>query len=213
MNKNTPEVRLSPRFTEALDYARVQHANPARKGSGVPYLYHLLGVSSLVLEYGGDEDQAIAGLLHDVIEDCGGAHEQVIRRRFGERVAGIVLACTDATEESKAAATTPQARAASWKRRKLAYIAHLRHEQADSLLVSCCDKLHNARAIVSDLENPAVGHGVFDRFTGKRDGTLRYYHSLSDIFTQHQTAPAAALAAVVARMHTLAGAHVRKQLE
>jgi len=213
MSKKKPDVYLSKRFAEAVDYARAQHAEQTRKSSGIPYIYHLLGVASLVLEYGGDEDQAIAGLLHDVIEDCGSQHEPVVRERFGDRVADIVLACTDGTEESKAAATTPDAKFENWRERKLAYIKHLRNEKADALLVSCCDKLHNARAIVTDLENPQVGRAVFDRFTGKRDGTLRYYHSISGIFTRRKVRAAAALDAVVKRMHALAGLRVRKALE
>jgi (p)ppGpp synthase/HD superfamily hydrolase len=213
MGKNAPHTILSSCFTEAVDYARTQHAEQTRKGSGIPYIYHLLGVSSLVLEYGGDEDQAIAGLLHDVIEDCGSKHEPIIRKRFGDRVADIVLACTDGTEESKAEATTPEERFENWRRRKLAYLKHLRREKPDALLVSCCDKLHNARAIVTDLENPKIGRAVFDRFTAKRDGTLRYYQSTSEIFTKRKTKPAGALEAVVARMYVLAGVRVRKTLD
>lgn len=213
MTKQEPDVRLTPRFTEALDYARVQHAQQVRKGSGIPYLYHLLGVASLVLEHGGDEDQAIAGLLHDVIEDCGSRHEAVLRERFGDRVAGIVLACTDGTEESKAAATTPEEKYQNWRARKLAYLEHLRGEGDDALLVSCCDKLHNALAIVCDLEDPVVGTKVFDRFTARRDGTLRYYQSVSEIFTQRSTRAARALDATVARMHALANASARQALE
>jgi len=213
MGKNTPHTILSSCFIDAVDYARIQHAEQTRKGSGIPYIYHLLGVSSLVLEYGGDEDQAIAGLLHDVIEDCGSKHESIIRKRFGDRVADIVLACTDGTEESKAEATTPEAKFENWRRRKLAYLKHLRREKPDALLVSCCDKLHNARAIVTDLESPKIGRVVFERFTAKRDGTLRYYQSISEIFTKRKTKPAAALEAVVARMHVLAGICVRKTMD
>jgi (p)ppGpp synthase/HD superfamily hydrolase len=213
MKKAKPDVDLSKKFAEAVDYAREQHAEQTRKGSGIPYLYHLLGVASLVLEYGGDEDQAIAGMLHDVVEDCGSQHESIVRERFGDRVADIVLACTDGTEESKAAATTPEAKFENWRQRKLAYLKHLRSEKADALLVSCCDKLHNARAIVTDLENPEIGRRVFERFTGKRDGTLRYYHSISEIFTRRKVRPAAALAAVVRRMHALAGSRIQNVLK
>lgn len=212
MTKQQPDVRLTPRFTNALDYARVQHAEQVRKGSGIPYLYHLLGVASLVLEHGGDEDQAIAGLLHDVIEDCGSRHEAVLRELFGDRVTGIVLACTDGSKDSKEAAITPKAKYDDWLRRKRAYIAHLHLESDEALLVSCCDKLHNARAIVGDLEDPAVGITVFDRFTAKRDGTLRYYQSVSEIFTQRGTRAARALDATVARMHALANVSAREAL-
>lgn len=211
--KRTPDVYLSKRFTEAVDYAREQHKEQTRKGSGIPYIYHLLGVASLVLEFGGDEEQTLAGLLHDVIEDCGGKHEAIIRERFGDRVADIVVACTDGTEESKAAATAPEAKRENWRQRKLAYLAHLREESADAILVSCCDKLHNARAIVNDLEDPAVGVSVFDRFTAGRDGTLRYYHSVAAIFLKRGTKPARALDATVARMHELAGTKARVVLD
>jgi len=166
---------LTDRFTRAVDYARIAHATQCRKGSNIPYLYHLLGVASLVIEFGGNEDQVIAGLLHDTIEDCGAEHETTIRAQFGEAVADIVQACTDGTAEGKAAHTDPEAKRRDWIERKLAYLAHLKTAPDQTLLVSACDKLHNARAIVQDLEDPDVGTRVFDRFTGGRDGTLGYY--------------------------------------
>lgn len=169
-------------------------------------------MSSLVIDYGGDEDQAIAGLLHDVVEDCGAHHEADVRLRFGERVASIVMTCTDGTAESKSEAITPQGRLADWQQRKRGYLEHLRNANADALLVSCCDKLHNARAIVADLEDHAVGITVFDRFTAKRDGTLRYYHSMSRVFSERGVAAAQALEAAVARMHHLGGVEVRQAL-
>ena len=148
---------LSPRFTEAVDYARHAHATQYRKGTQIPYLYHLLGVASLVLEHGGDEDQAIAGLLHDVLEDCGSEHEDPIRARFGAKVIEIVLACTDGSVEDKAAAEAAGSKLENWRRRKLAYLTQLRSKPDHTLLVSGCDKLHNARAILGDLEHPEVG--------------------------------------------------------
>ena len=90
MTMTQARTQLTSRYTEALDYAREQHAGQTRKGTEIPYLSHLIGVSALVLDHGGDEDQAIAGLLHDVIEDCGAQHEATVRHRFGERVARIV---------------------------------------------------------------------------------------------------------------------------
>jgi (p)ppGpp synthase/HD superfamily hydrolase len=191
---------LSARFTQAVDYAREAHASQTRKGTSIPYIAHLLGVASLVLDYGGEEDQAIAALLHDTIEDQGTHHEDLIRRQFGSRVADIVLACTDGTQEGKAAAATPEARRVDWERRKRAYLAHLEHASADALLVSGCDKLHNARAIVSDLRNPGIGTSVFGRFTGGRDGTLWYYREISRIFTERNAPMASALADTVAVM-------------
>lgn len=196
---------LTDRFTHAVDYARVAHAAQSRKGSRIPYLYHLLGVASLVIEFGGSEDQAIAGLLHDVIEDCGAAHEPVVRSRFGDVVANIVLACTDGTADEKAVHDTPEAKRRDWFERKRAYLAHLAQAPDEVLLVSGCDKLHNARAIVQDLEDPAVGTGVFDRFTGGRSGSLGYYESLATIFAARKVRTWRVFDAEVESMHGLAG--------
>jgi (p)ppGpp synthase/HD superfamily hydrolase len=197
---------LTDRFARAVDYARVAHAAQFRKGSNIPYIYHLLGVSSLVIEFGGNEDQAIAGLLHDTLEDCGAAHEAIIRAQFGEAVATIVRDCTDGTAEGKAKHTDAEAKRRDWIERKRAYLAHLRTAGEHTLLVSACDKLHNARAIVQDLEDPAVGTAVFDRFTGSPDGTLGYYQSLAELFTARGVKAAPVLDALVGRMHVLAGA-------
>lgn len=189
---------LNGRFTQAVDYAREAHASQTRKGTAIPYIAHLLGVASLVLDYGGDEDQAIAGLLHDTIEDQGEHHEALIRARFGDRVAAIVLACTDGTQEGKAAAQTPEAKRADWEQRKRRYLAHLADASDDALLVSGCDKLHNARAIVTDLR--AIGPAVFDRFTGKRDGTLWYYREIIGVFTRRGAPMAGELQSAVEAM-------------
>lgn len=194
---------LSGRFTQAVDYAREAHASQTRKGTAIPYIAHLLGVASLVLDYGGDEDQAIAALLHDTIEDQGEHHEALIRRQFGDRVAGIVLACTDGTQAGKAAAQTPEAKRADWEQRKRRYLAHLAEASDDALLVSGCDKLHNARAIVADLR--AIGPGVFERFTGKRDGTLWYYREITGVFTARGAPMAGELHSVVEAMAHRAG--------
>ncbi|OFW28533.1 MAG: guanosine polyphosphate pyrophosphohydrolase [Acidobacteria bacterium RIFCSPLOWO2_02_FULL_65_29] len=203
---------LTHRFTQAVDYARIAHASQVRKGSGVPYIYHLLAVASLVLAHGGHEDQVIAGLLHDVLEDCGAGHEPTIRALFGEVVADIVLACTDGTAEGKARHVEPEAKRHHWQLRKVAYLANVRQESDAALLVSACDKLHNASAIVEDLENPAVGRAAFQRFTATREQTLGYYQSLSDVFTARQSPVARVFDAMVARMHALAGAESRVAL-
>ena len=203
---------VTDRFTQAVDYARIAHATQFRKGTSIPYLYHLLGVASIVLEYGGNEDQAIAGLLHDVLEDCGAKHEPIIRSQFGAAVADIVQACTDGTVEEKSDAANAGNKFENWRMRKLNYLAHLRTEAAAVLLVSGCDKLHNARAIVGDLEHPEVGPKVFERFTAGRGGTLAYYHSLSEIFRDRAAPMALAFEAVVARMHEFADATERKGL-
>lgn len=197
---------VSTRFTEAVEYARQAHDGQTRKGTCIAYLSHLLAVAALVLEHGGDEDQAIAGLLHDAVEDGGAHHQEQIARQFGPRVARIVASCTDGTAESKAAAPLQaHQRLARWRARKQAYLQHLRDADADVLLVSGCDKLHNARAIVSDQENPAVGNTVFARFNAGCDDTLAYYSSLAQLFAARHSPVAAALAASVARMHALAG--------
>lgn len=210
---------LTPRYSEAVEYARAAHIAQFRKGTTIPYVYHLLGVSSLVLEYGGNEDQAIAALLHDVLEDCGGEHEAIIRAEFGDAVAAIVKDCTDATATEKDAATTQEAKFADWQRRKRAYLAHLEAKPDASLLVSACDKLHNARAILSDLLGDA-GIKVFERFTAGREGTLQYYETLARIFLKRSAdgTPrfhelAREFNRTVATMHEVAGATSREVLE
>lgn len=204
---------LTDRFTRAVDHARIAHAAQFRKGSDIPYLYHLLGVASLVIEFGGDEDQAIAGLLHDLLEDCGAAHEPIIRAQFGDRVADIVLACTDGTAEGKASHADAEARRRDWLARKLAYLADLQQADDGVLLVSACDKLHNARAIVQDLEDSEVGMAVFARFKSGKDGTLQYYESLARVFAGRGVKVAPVLDAVVARMHQLAGNAERRAVQ
>ncbi|MGH6878873.1 MAG: HD domain-containing protein [Rhizomicrobium sp.] len=162
----------STRFASALAYATLIHAGQRRKGTSIPYISHLMSVSALVMEFGGDEDLAIAGLLHDALEDCGAWHEPVIRQNWGDRVADIVRACTDGVPDATG-------KKPPWEERKRAYLAHLQTADADTLLVSACDKLHNARAIAADL--PA-GHDVFSRFKAGRGGTLWYYDELLCIF-------------------------------
>jgi (p)ppGpp synthase/HD superfamily hydrolase len=208
-------IALTDRFSRAVDYARIAHAAQFRKGSSIPYIYHLLGVTSLVIEFGGSEDQAIAGLLHDTLEDCGASHEAVIRAQFGDAVADIVKDCTDGTAEGKAGHTDPDAKRRDWIERKRAYLAHLKKKETSeqTLLVSACDKLHNARAIVQDLENPDVGTRVFARFTGGRDGTLGYYQALAEVFLSRAIPASKVIDAVVERMHDLAGASSRAALD
>ncbi len=204
-----PMTALTERYAQAVDYARIAHAGQLRKGTQIPYLSHLLGVSTLVLECGGDEDQAIAGLLHDVVEDCGGGHEGSIRAQFGDAVADIVMACTDATAEDKADVdNTASARKRDWRERKQSYLAHLRKTPERALLVSGCDKLYNARTIVQDLENPDVGQEIFNVFTAGRDGTLWYYAALEEIFRTREAATARLFSGVVARMQALADSSI-----
>lgn len=203
---------LSHRFTRAVDYARIAHTAQVRKGTEIPYLSHLLGVGSLVLEFGGNEDQAIAGVLHDVIEDCGEAHRALVRQEFGDAVADIVEACTDGTAENKAALVDAEAKRLDWIQRKLGYLNHLAHAPDAVLLVSGCDKLHNARAIVQDLDDPDTGQAVFDRFKGGKAGTLGYYEAIVQTFKGRGAPMAPTLDAVVGRMHELAAITSRKAL-
>lgn len=204
---------LTNRFTRAVDYARIAHASQVRKGSQIPYLYHLLGVASLVIEFGGNEDQAIAALLHDTVEDCGAEHEHQIRAEFGDTVADIVMDCTDGTAECKASHADAESRRRDWTLRKQTYLSHLAEASEDTLLVSACDKLHNARAIVQDLESPDVGIKVFERFKPGKAGTLAYYESLARTFIARGAPVATVLDAIVARMHALAGCPDRVVLE
>ena len=166
-----PDPILDQRFLEALAYATKLHAQQARKGTRVPYVAHLLGVASIVLAEGGDEDMAIAALLHDAVEDQGGKPTlREIERRFGVRVAKLVDACTDADSVPKP----------PWKDRKTRYIEAVRHEPADARLISAADKLHNARDILADYRQH--GEEVWKRFRGGREGTLWYYRSLVETF-------------------------------
>ena len=210
--KGDDMTMLSQRFTRAVDYARIAHTAQVRKGTDIPYLSHLLGVASLVLEFGGNEDQAIAAILHDVIEDCGEAHRDLVRAEFGDAVADIVEACTDGTAENKAAVADAEAKRLDWIQRKLGYLHHLADASDAVLLVSGCDKLHNARTIVQDLEDPGTGQAVFDRFKGGKAGTLGYYEAIAQTFKGRGAPMAPALDAVVGRMHELAAVTSRRPL-
>ena len=203
---------LTDRFSRAVDYARIAHARQLRKGTYVPYLSHVLGVAALVIEFGGNEDQAIAALLHDTIEDCGEAHEAMIRALFGEAVVDIVIACTDVSAEARAADADPEIARSNWYDRKRAHLANTIDADDSVLLVSACEKLHNARAIVQDLENAAIGVAVFDRFNGGREGTLGYYQSLAHVFATRNVVVAGEFDIAVGRMHELAGHRPRLPL-
>ena len=160
---------LSERFDRALELASRLHRTQTRKGCDVPYIAHLLSVSALVIEHGGDEDQAIAALLHDAVEDQGGLPTlERIRSEFGDRVAEIVHECSD----SDGGENKPR-----WEDRKALYIEKVATKSDDALLVTLADKVHNARSILADHER--CGEALWQRFTGKRDGTLWYYRSLA----------------------------------
>ncbi len=186
---------LSKRFTQALTFATELHANQTRKGHGVPYIAHLLGVASIALEYGANEDEAIAALLHDAIEDQGGeATRQEIRRRFGDTVTEIVNGCTEAD-------TTPKP---PWQQRKEAYIAHLPNASASVRLVSAADKLHNAWSVLKDYRQ--IGDAVWERFKGGKNGTLWYYRAIVKAFRTAGSTPLVdELERVVSELEDLAG--------
>lgn len=168
-------VELGPRFTEAVDYARRMHEGAVRKGTAIPYLSHPLAVASLVLEAGGDEDQAIAALLHDVAEDCGGEERLVeISEMFGSRVASMVRGCSDSLTSD------PDAKA-PWRQRKEEHLEHLRDANPDVVIVTAADKLHNARSILADVE--LHGIATLARFNTDPAGIAWYYASMLDALT------------------------------
>ncbi len=174
MDLNTIETPvLTPRFEQALVYATRLHARQTRKGGKIPYISHLLSVAALVLESGGNEDEAIAALSHDAIEDQGGqATRQVILEMFGETVTQIVDGCTDAD-------TIPKP---PWQERKQQHIEKLRHASDSVLRVALADKLHNARSILSDLNKQ--GESTWQKFKGGQEGTIWYYETLVEIFLE-----------------------------
>jgi len=164
-------MELSEKFEQALIYATRAHAGQMRKKTGIPFVAHILGVTAIALEYGANETEAIGALLHDTVEDCGGKERlREIRQKFGNEVASIVDGCTDTYETPKP----------PWLERKRRYIEHLDSSTSSTRLVSASDKLHNTRAILAELRR----HGleVFERFAGKKDGTLWYYRTLVTSF-------------------------------
>jgi (p)ppGpp synthase/HD superfamily hydrolase len=192
---------LSARFDDALVYASTLHRTQSRKGTQTPYVAHLLSVAGLVIEHGGQEDQAIAALLHDAIEDQGEETGPEILRRYGQGVYAIVKGCTD-SEVPKGAPKPP------WLSRKEAYIEHARHAPATEKLVSAADKLHNARSILSDYRY--LGDAVWARFSGRKEGTLWYYRTLVGALGDGETEPGLArlvaeLDRVVTDLEKLAG--------
>jgi (p)ppGpp synthase/HD superfamily hydrolase len=160
-------IQLSGRLDEAFRYAHEIHGAQTRKGTKSPYISHLMGVSSIVIDDGGTEDEAIAALLHDAAEDHGGRERlSDIRQRFGDAVAKIVEDCTDSWEQPKR----------PWAERKRAYVHHARKLTGPSLRVSAADKVHNTYAILRDLRN--IGEAVWDRFSATPDDVMAYYEGL-----------------------------------
>lgn len=157
------------RFEEALAWAVRLHRDQHRKGSGAPYISHLLAVTALVIEHGGDEDVAIAAVLHDAVEDQGGAETLAeIERRFGGWVAAIVDGCSDTDQTPKP----------PWRERKEAFLASLPEASPEVKLVVAADKLHNSRSTLADLRSS--GPSVWDMFHGGREGSLWYYRGAVD---------------------------------
>ena len=171
MTGDETQLVLSQRYEEALALACELHRRQWRKGAGTPYVAHLLAVSSLVLEQGGGEDEAIAALLHDAVEDQGGKDTlERIRGRFGDGVAEIVAACSDSD-------TVPKP---PWRERKERYLAHLATASPRARLVSVADKMHNARSVLADYR--VMGEQLWERFQGGREGSLWYYRALVGAF-------------------------------
>jgi (p)ppGpp synthase/HD superfamily hydrolase len=187
-------MELTPRFQDALQFAAERHRGQVRKGTDIPYIAHLLGVASIALEHGANEDEAIAALLHDAVEDQK-AKLTEIRERFGAVVAEIVEGCSD----TDAAPKPP------WRPRKEAYIAHLAVASRSVRLVSAADKLHNARTILFDYR--ANGEALWSRFKGGRE-TLWYYRELAKAFQAAGSTPLIdELDRVVSELERLAGTH------
>ena len=160
------------RFDAAMLFAHKVHQGQRRKGTGIPYIAHVLGVAAIAMEYGATEDEAIGALLHDAAEDGGGeATLAEIRASFGDAVADIVLGCSDSLVED------PEDKL-PWRERKENYLAHLQNATDSVLLVSAADKLHNVRSITRDFREH--GEEIWNRFQGRRDGTLWYYETVAD---------------------------------
>lgn len=174
MSDRTDSPLLTDRFTAATAYALDHHRTQIRKGSGVPYASHLFAVAAIVLEMGGSEDEAIAGLLHDVVEDGGGPTAAAeIRERWGDDVADWVLANSDSTTGSIEGKE-------DWMTRKERYVAGIATKPIEAVRVSIADKLHNSRMIVAD--GRAAGDELWDRFTADGPQTLWYYEALLAAF-------------------------------
>lgn len=186
---------LTDKFSKAVSVANYAHYDQTRKGTAIPYIAHPLAVASLAIEFGATEDQAIAALLHDAIEDGGAEYKQVILEAFGESILAMVQGCTDGVPDANG-------EKADWWDRKTAYLAHLEKASDDVLLVSGADKLHNARSIVIDLQE--IGPAVFERFKAGMKGTLWYYRSLADVFTKRNSPMTKQLEAAVSQMEKLA---------
>ena len=182
------------KLSNALALAVQAHEGQVRKSTTIPYISHPMAVASIALEFGATENQAIAALLHDAIEDGGNKYANIIKAQFGDHVHDLVQGCTDGTPDHSG-------QKAPWIERKTSYLKHLQEASDEVLLVSCSDKLHNARAIVADLINE--GPSVFERFSSSPEQTLWYYRQLATIFNNRKVPPAKALESAVSQMEAL----------
>ncbi len=179
---------LTERFDEAFRFAHRLHRDQTRKGTSIPYISHLMTVAALVIEHDGNEDQAIAGLLHDAVEDQGGKKTlDEIRTTFGDAVAAIVSDCTDAWDKQKSPLRSRKEARLEWRARKEAYLKVLPGKPTQSLLVSLADKTHNAEAILFDYR--ILGDRLWGRFNGGADGTRWYYKALGHVFFDAMPGP------------------------
>jgi (p)ppGpp synthase/HD superfamily hydrolase len=177
-------MTLSRRYDDALLFAHQQHRKHTRKKTSIPYIAHPLAVSSLVLEFGGGEDEAIAALLHDTLEDVGRHLEPDIEYLFGPRVLDIVRECSDEIADGGE-------KQDSWVIRKQRYLAEIPGKSPGAQLVTACDKLHNLTTIVRGYH--AIGDEIWTRFSGKKIGTRWYYENLGDRFIDLGLRPAPSL--------------------
>ena len=174
-------LTTTARFASAMTYANDIHHGQFRKGTGIPYIAHVLGVAAIAMEYGAGEDEAIGALLHDAAEDGGGeATLAEIRARFGDAVGDIVLGCSDSLVED------PEDKL-PWRDRKENYLAHLENASRSVCLVSAADKLHNVRAIIRDYHEH--GDDVWLRFQGRREGTVWYYETVAHTLARRYHSP------------------------
>ncbi len=174
-------LTTTARFASAMTYAHDVHHGQLRKGTGIPYIAHVLGVAAIAMEYGADEDEAIGALLHDAAEDGGGeATLAEIRARFGDAVGDIVLGCSDSLVED------PEDKL-PWRERKENYLAHLENASRSVCLVSAADKLHNVRSIIRDYHEH--GDDIWVRFQGRREGTLWYYETVAHTLVRRYHSP------------------------
>ncbi len=189
---------LTDRFAEALAYAERLHRSQKRKGNDIPYVAHLMAVCATVLEWSGDEDTAMAALLHDAVEDQGGLETLAeIRARFGERVAGIVAACSDST-------SSDSDKKAPWQERKQAHIDHLQGTGCEVALVTAADKLHNLNAQIRDVRRH--GAGTMGRFNAGPDQIIWYNRRIVAAIAEHrETVPVTELEEAIAKLADLLG--------